>query len=74
MISLLLASLIAGLPQPDAERVCKVVTFREQVLHETDTWLKAWIWLSFNGVELRSEDKRELMQFCERYTYGAKHD
>lgn len=74
MIILLAAALVAGMPQGQVETLCNIVRYRQEYLHERGTWEKAWVYLSFGGVDLRPQDKREVRAFCKVHTAKEKSE
>jgi hypothetical protein len=61
---ILAAALVVGLPQSSIVTLCNQVHYRQEYLHERDTWERAWVYLNWVGVDLRPQDKREVMAFC----------
>lgn len=68
------AFLIAGLPQPSVITLCNQVRYRQEVQHEQNSWERAWVYLDWVGVNLRPQDKREVMAFCAQSRDDPSHE
>jgi hypothetical protein len=63
---LLAAALIAGLPQGDVDNICTTVRFRQSYYRDRHAWEKAWVHLSWVGVDLSPKYRREIVIYCKR--------